>query len=167
MIIKMAGYVIEVDVEKTREYYLSKDSVNDCTCTGCQNYRRYTEVCDDKIRTWFQQFGIDDLKYIAEILPYNTEEDGRVFYGGFYHVCGKITKDTEKKNDITMEEKQEKSDGIQYFPPGLPGIILDKDYYEAFFSQSCLMLASDFPRPALQIEIFARIPWLIEAVNDY
>lgn len=167
MRIKQAGYTIDVDVEKTREYYSSKECVNDCDCTGCQNYRRYTEVCDDKIRTWFQQLGIDDLKYITEIMPYNTENDGRVFYGGFYHVCGEILKDSHGEENTLEEEKLEKSNGIQKHSSWLPGIILAEDYFEVFFSESCLLLSPDFPRPAIQIEISARIPWLIEAVNDY
>ncbi|MGN1032530.1 MAG: hypothetical protein ACI4PU_03645 [Intestinibacter sp.] len=143
MIFEFGPYKVDIDIDATRAYY-SVDDVNSCICHGCKNYRKYADECNPIIKEFFKKIGIEDLKYIAEITPFNTEEDGRVFYGGFYHLCGRVIEST--------------CECIMY---------KITDNFEIWFSEECDLLADDFPEPSIQLNIAARIPWIIEEKNDY
>ena len=50
MIFNFGNAIADIDVERTRKYYSTNDSVNDCDCIGCKNYRAYIDNCDYKQR---------------------------------------------------------------------------------------------------------------------
>lgn len=152
MIFNFGNAIADIDVERTRKYYSTNDSVNDCDCIGCKNYRAYIDNCDYKIKEIFSSMGIDDLKCITEIIPYDElkqdyEKLGGNLYGGFYHVCGKIIENESNNLEDTKV------------------IITDK--YEIYLVENIALVPNDFPQPVLQIEIFAHIPWVIEEENEY
>ncbi|MBR0485757.1 MAG: hypothetical protein IJJ69_13450 [Oscillospiraceae bacterium] len=144
MLFHFGDTVAEIDAEATRNYYLNHNFTNDCVCLGCQNFRQWIKFCPPEVREQFQTMGIDDLNWIAEIIPFGTKpEDYKIhngmLYGGFYHVVGRII-----ENGKNSDRKLSENFGIfipEYTSPSLP----------------------DFPEPVLQIEICAYIPWVIAA----
>ncbi|MDE7399982.1 MAG: hypothetical protein K2N06_10705 [Oscillospiraceae bacterium] len=144
-------YTVEIDVSATREYYLHEMPENDCECSGCENFRKFAEDCPEEIKRAFAELGIDNMKCVCEIIPYDCEKadyekSGGNLYGGFFPVVGKV---------IGTE-------------PIIPNKSTRKitDRFEFYLSKHCVK-PDDFPGPSLQVEIYARIPWLIAEENAY
>lgn len=141
----------DIDADATRLFYKSGNYINDCSCAGCCNFRAYAAGFDEKIKSVLSAFGIDDPNFIAEIIPFDTsaqeyEKRGGLVYGGFYHAVGKTGGEKFK-----FEETAAKL----------------TDNFEIFLSPDISLLPEGFPRPAVQIEIFAHIPWVIPEENTY
>ncbi|MDD4009823.1 MAG: hypothetical protein PHQ67_08445 [Fermentimonas sp.] len=152
MLFEFGECLIEINVEATRNYYKNKMPENDCTCTGCVNFRKFADECDCRIKQVFSQIGVDNIKSIYEIIPYDLnadeyERDGGNLYGGFTPVIGKIVNDENPKHNNST--------------------IQITDYFKLFLSSRVDLKPSDFPTPTLQIEFTAHIPWLLNIFNDY
>lgn len=176
MIIKINECTIEIDEAATREYYISHGIENDCDCTGCRNFREYVPCFPDKVKTFFRDIGIDDMKNIAEIIPIVTMEGGLVYYGGFFHVVGKISGGTEIIQTIpcveTIKDEYGKVIGTQKVGEKQRKHMESEklkvdESFSVYFSDACGLLPDDFPSGALQIEIETSIPWIIEDENTY
>lgn len=144
-------YTVEIDVSATREFYSREMSENDCVCSGCENFRKFAEVCPEEIKRAFAELGIDNMKKVAEIIPYDCsradyEKNGGNFYGGFFPVVGRVIGD---EPIIPNNSTRQITDRFEFF---LWGHCANFDY---------------FPKPTLQIDINAWIPWLITAENGY
>lgn len=85
---------------------------------------------------FFAKIGVSDLRKSIEIIPYNAEKDGKIFYQALYHIYGKIIKKPKQEKSIKLID-------------GLDIRISDK----------CDLLDKDFPNPTLQITIETRLPW--------
>lgn len=86
MIIKINNSAIDVDVEKTREYY-QLNSLCDCSC--CRNFYMQAKKCFGKLDSFLSEFGIS-IERPDEIL--STETDDAVMYLSVsYSVCGKLS----------------------------------------------------------------------------
>ena len=144
MLFQFGDTVVEIDAEVTRKYYKSTNFLNTCTCLGCQNFRQWTKYCPPEVLEQFEKFGIDDMNQIAEIIPFGTKKEdykrhNGMLYGGFYHVVGKII-----EPGVNSDMKLSDTFGIyvpEYTSPALP----------------------NFPKPILQIQVCAYIPWVIAA----
>lgn len=144
MLFHFGDTLAEIDAEATRNYYAKYQYANSCVCLGCQNFRQWIKYCPQEITEQFQQFGIEDLNQITEIIPFGTRKEdyqlhNGMLYGGFYHVVGNIVKWGQN-----ADLKLSKNFAVfipEYTSPGL----------------------SDFPKPVLQIEIYAHIPWVLAA----
>ncbi|MBQ8215887.1 MAG: hypothetical protein IJZ33_06460 [Clostridia bacterium] len=85
MIIKKEDYIMDVDIEQTKEYYKSHTL---CNCSACRNY--YVQVKDNfpLLNDFLLELGVkierpDELSYI--------ESDNEIQYlCAAYTVCGKI-----------------------------------------------------------------------------
>ncbi len=158
MIFEINKMVVDIDVEATRNYYTQVDRLNDCSCSGCVNYRKYTKECNNKIKDFFSGIGIDDMNYIAEIIPLDVtcdayEQDYCIDYMGFYHVKGEIIENKQSSlgQQEIIQDKWEK---------------IDEKFYVTIHNEIAL-LPSGFPTPCLQVEIFAHFPWVIDEENTY
>lgn len=143
MRLELQGYVLDLDIMKTKEYY-KHAFLNHCTCAGCKNYRQNIDELNQTIKTFFSDLGITDLNKSIEIIPYYTEKSGMIFYQAIYPICGKII----------VEPKPQKT--IHIF-----------DDFDLFISNQCILLDQNFPSPAFQITIEARLPWRIDEINTY
>ena len=101
MIIKLKNFILDIDVDRTREFYSRKDIVaatEECNCVGCQNFNMAIKTASDKVLEFLNSMGIDPHKP-AEV--YNVtgglESDGCIWYNGWYHVCGSIISCPEKR----------------------------------------------------------------------
>jgi len=143
MIFEFRKYKIDVDVDRTRGFYKTHDFASGaCTCGGCRNYEKAADYFSEEVRTFFKNLGVD-MKKFCEVYTLCTNYDGTVFYGGWYHICGEmISGDAER----------------EYFN-------ITDDFQVSFHKDLCL-LEKDFPLPAIQLEISANIPWVLNEIND-
>lgn len=97
--------------------------------------------------------GVDPQK-AAEIIPWCAEDDGKaLFYGGFYHICGRIL------NHVDCWKDNGAMSGNMY------AITAE---YAVGFTESVSLLEDGFPVPVFQMEIdFHHVPWLLEQKNTY
>jgi len=157
LVFEINQMVVDINVEATRNYYAQVDRINDCTCSGCVNYRQYTKECNDRIKDFFSKIGIDDMNCITEIIPMDVscdayEQDHCIDYMGFYHVKGEII---ENKKSLSQQECiQENWKKI------------DENFYVTIHNEISL-LPDGFPAPCLQVEIFAHFPWIVDEENTY
>lgn len=141
MIFEFSQWVVDIDVEKTREFYNNASFVSEvCPCSGCRNYEKAIDFLPDEVISFFSRLGIE-MKKIREVYVNYANADNTVYYGGFYHVCGKI---------ISGENK---------------GFSVAKDF-TVLFQSDCYLLEDNFPVPAIQIEILTNIPWVLNEDNS-
>ena len=151
MIFKFEPYEINVDIEKTRAFYENAELVSEqCTCDGCQNFAKAVDILPESVKGFFTSLGID-MRKAAECYVYNKNEDGSLFYGGIYHLCGTILRG--KSTEVTF------SDGTCW-----KEITLD---FQIAFGDNICLLEEDFPLPVIQLNITANIPWVLEKENPY
>ncbi len=149
MLFEFKNVSVDIDVKETRDYYSKNNSVNNCSCSGCRNYRQYIENCESEIKDFFVSLGIDDMNCITEIIPFDVEreryeKDHRMLYMGFYHVKGQIIKTNSDQDEIKITEK-----------------------FNIEISDEISMLPDGFPKPCLQINFSAYIPWVLDEENEY
>ena len=63
MIFQFGEYKIDVDVEKTRQFYDRAKTVSEgCQCDGCLNFERAVDKLPQNIRDFFSALGVDIKK---------------------------------------------------------------------------------------------------------
>ena len=161
MIISFSEYTFDIDVERTRAFYNRADVLpmgEDCGCIGCRNFDKAIMTVPRAVLDFLYSLGIEPRKP-TEI--YNVtgmlEDDGKIWYNGWYHICGTVVKSPEtvkygvnEKGNPTVEYGWDKG----YRPsPGFPFAILPvKD--NAFQRDG-------FPQPIIQLEIDTHLPYLL------
>ena len=155
MIFRFANFVLDVDVDRTREFY-SRDGRWQCDCQNCRNYDKAILTAPATVLDFLRSMGIDPRKP-AEIYSVKgeLEEDGTLWYNGWLHVCGvllecpKTTCKTMGKYNFYAYETN-----VEYFPdPDHPFSILPV--------KNLALVPNGFPDPVLQLEIDARLPWVL------
>ena len=150
-------FTLDIDIEKTKDYYATADIVSkSCACSGCRNYEKAIDILPNEVVSFFSQLGVE-MKKIREAYVNCTNADGTVFYGGFYHVCGQIV-DGESAW-VATSPTTKIWDGERAY-----AITYD---FRVSCHNDCALLDTNFPLPAVQIEIAANIPWILAEKNDY
>lgn len=155
MIIDLGIYQLDIDAERTAAFYSSADGIG-CDCDGCQNYAQAVSFLPEPVLRFLQQFGIDPAKPAEVYIHYAPSRD-TAFYGGFYHVCGRILKGTNP-----------------WIQTGKKSFSLD-ERYRVHLSENCSVFITDeiqlledgFPAPVVQIEIEFILPWVLQIPNTY
>jgi len=143
MIFEFPKYKIDVDADRTRRFYETHDFASGaCTCSGCRNYEKAADHFPEEVTAFFKNLGVD-VKKFREVYTLCTNYDDTVFYGGWYHICGEMIS----------------GDNVREF------FKVTDDFHVSFNKVIC-MLEKDFPLPAIQLEISADIPWVLEEIND-
>ena len=145
--IKVGGYVLEIDVNQTRQFYEKHHFITeDCDCDYCANYILACDTFSSEVKHLFNILGIDPRKE-GEISEYIENDDGTHLYSALYHIVGKIIDRTELQL-LTNSEK-----GVS---------IPNCDEVEIDFNEKDLdLVPDDFPKPTVQFEIQLNIPWLL------
>ncbi len=157
MIFTFGQYKVDIDVDKTRQFYTAAKLVSEgCSCSGCRNYEKAVSFLPKKILDFFAVLGVD-MRKIAEVYVNCRNTDGTLLYGGFYHLCGTLLAGTSAWTpvDPTISHWEE----AQAFK-------ISADF-EVSFQSECHLLEKDFPLSALQLEISANIPWVLSEENTY
>lgn len=167
MNVQFGQFHLEIDVDKTREFYETIDFVSEgCSCAGCRNYERAADALPDEVRAFFDTIGIN-IKKVCEVYVHMTNPDGTVYYGGFYHLCGKLV----KGDSAWVEESAGDSaagDGLArtFHWEHSNTYSVSRDFHVSF-QEECSLVEPGFPTPVLQMEIEANIPWVLEEENTY
>ena len=175
MVYTIDNCTINRDSAATRAYYTEHPAHNSCTCSGCKNFREYSKMFPAEVKDFFSSVGISDMRVIAEIIPHITLDDGLLFYGGFFHVVGTMTNAPEFTQEVPCYESSTDADGKRTFvKTGTEKRTWYEtafrkltDSFEIMFSDSTALVPDDFPRPVLQLDINAHIPWVIDEENTY
>ena len=116
------------------------------------------------------------MRMIAEIIPIVTKPDGLVYYGGFYHIVGKIIDGNFISMNIPCYEQVKDEHGNvtgtiktgEKMKTHTESVIMKiDDSFSIYFSDMCGLLPDKFPPNAVQLEIETNIPWVIEDENTY
>lgn len=141
MVFQFGQFKVDIDVEKTQEFYKSMNLVSKgCQCSGCRNYEIAIDILPNEVKNFFDTIGID-MKKVTEVYVNVANPDNSLYYEGFYHLCGSL-----------LQGESEYS--------------LTKDFYISF-QEDCVLMEDGFPTPALQLEISANIPWALNEDNTY
>ena len=154
MLFERGVYVIEHDPERTKDFYArAADTL--CDCAGCRNFRASVSRMPEELRDFLEQFGIDPAKP-AEMSAVHAPDPGRIFYDGFYHLCGELLEGPEPF--IQTGPKNFRLDQNYLLPVGEGSV---------WFGAKCALVDPDFPRPVLQLELSFYQPWVLEEENPY
>lgn len=144
-------YVIDVDVDKTREIYKGFASVTErCRCDACENYQKAIERVPVQVKNFFECLGVD-LGKITESVMCHQNRDGSWHYGCTCHVCGKVIKG---KNLTVVQDGQLVT-------------MRSRDAYEAaenvlvWFGDECTRVEKAFDAPVMQIDFGIDLPWAL------
>ena len=157
MIFTFGNYKLDVDVEKTKEYYKVAKLINeDCSCNGCLNYIEALAFFPQEVTSFFTQLGVE-MKKPTEVYAYCANADETLFYGGWYHVCatmihGESPVVSTGQNQVCFDETK---------------TFLITDDFKIYFCKECDLLDNNFPLPAVQLEIIADIPWVLAEGHEY
>ena len=157
MIFTFDKFVVDIDVEKTRQIYKELPFITQgCDCDGYQNFEKAANDLPEAARTFFDALGVD-LKKIVECYVNCKNEDGTLLYGGFCHVCGTLIQGKSAWVNISETHSYYNSE-IAYRL---------NDNFCISFQEECLMVEEQFEAPMLQIEFEANIPWMLDKENTY
>lgn len=152
-----SDFKVEIDVEQTRNFYRSAVLVSGgCSCSGCRNYEVAVSLLKPEICLFFEKLGVD-IRKVCEVYVYCTYPDGTLYYGGFYHLCGKIVQGESAW--VPENENLAHWDNMNTY-----SITGD---FKISFQTECNLLEDNFPQPVIQMEIAARLPWVLPEENDY
>lgn len=157
MLLELGNYILDIDVERTRSFYNQARSITDaCNCQGCRNYVKWALSVSDEPSISFQRMGVA-LDKPSEIYVNTRNKDGSLFYGGFYHLCGKILKGEDVWNEFDSNCRA--LDEARF-------VALTENFKIAF-SRDIELLEKGFPTPAVQMEILANVDFVLSEKCDY
>ena len=145
-------YVIDVDVERTREIYKTLQPVSKrCTCTSCENFDRAVDHLPTQVLSFLESMGVD-LHKVTEAYSTNRNQDGSVYYGGFCHISGKIVKgraltSVQEGQLVSLQEQD------AYKPT---------ERFAVWFGEECDMTEAAFGAPVIQLDFGTDLPWVID-----
>ncbi|MDE7399143.1 MAG: hypothetical protein K2N06_06390 [Oscillospiraceae bacterium] len=163
MVFTFGKFIVDIDIEKNRTFYQTAEALTvGCNCNGCANFEKAADLFPELVREFFRGLGVDPKKP-AEVYV-NCSEDGgkRLFYGGFYHLCGTVLDD---KNAWISQEV----DGITIVS------CINEDYLYEIADGYCVifgdggdaLLEDGFPEPVITMDIEFHVPWVLDEENTY
>ena len=175
MKIETDGGRVLIDEDTTRAFYKANSKHNNCECSGCRNFRACLPKLPDKVKAYFGSMGIDDMAVISEIMPLAADCDGMMLYGGFFHIVGELENIPSLPYEIPCYEYAVDENGNKttvfagkqtcYHTETSHRKLCDD--FDIWFSGSIAMVPENFPAPTLQLEIYARLPWVLDEENTY
>ena len=154
MVFEFGKFKIDVDVEATREYYAKhgRTVLEDCGCINCRNFYTVMSNPTEKVRAFFDSIGADPLKS-PEATWFDTNENGIAYYYIIYHLVGTII----HADDIYTPHPNGNGASLK-----LESFYeIDKDFKVGFLCKKDYVWKK-FPDPCIQLEIDARLPWVLD-----
>lgn len=153
MIFNFGPYTVDIDIEKTREYYNSL-AVRETNCNmGYKNYVAVIPHLPLEVKSFYKAIGVDIYK-IREVYVNCVNRDESICYGGFYCICGNII----NNNELSLHDNKTLKDGYAY--------ALTKDYCIEFIEYENVE-DSNSALTNLKIDILANLPWILNETNPY
>jgi hypothetical protein len=144
--IRIGNWLLEADIEKTREFYNKGTEI--CNCLYCNNFVEACKQLDTSVATVFSRLGISPTMP-GHLSENPTTEDGIREYLGKYHLVGRLL---EGELCTTSNWKDTNTVRIKNFTSG--------------FSKDLEFVPKEFPNPVLQLEFVATIPWVLDEKPD-
>ncbi|MHA6252528.1 hypothetical protein [Oceanobacillus sp. CAU 1775] len=144
--IKLANWLLEVDVEKTREFY--DKGIDVCDCLDCKNYVEACKQLDASLTFLFNELGINP-SMPAHLSQFPTEEQMTKLYIGNYHLVGNLL-----AGEWSTSSDWNESNTIK------------RENFTFGFSRELEFVPEDYPRPVLQLDFEAAIPWVLAEDPD-
>ena len=150
MIFEFGPYRVDVDVERTRQWYKTEPTASQCCdCDGCINFERAADLFPERVKSFFTALGANPKKPIEVYVNCANRDGTLLWYGGWYHLCGTLLSEGEELWQVT--------EGEPFGPRG----------FQIFFKGDLDCVQENCPRPVVQMEINADIPWVLEKENTY
>ena len=157
MILTFGRYSLDIDAERTREYYRTAERVTEsCSCDGCRNFERAADGLAGPVREFFDLLGADPKK-VRECYVNGAAEDGTLLYGGFCHLCGTLAEGESAWKSIS--DRESVWCGREAYPV--------TDSFLVAFQENVDLPEDGFPQPMVQMEFSAALPWVLEKRNPY
>lgn len=151
MLFELGSYILDIDVDRTRAFYKQAPKITEsCDCQGCRNYVQWAETLSAEPKYTLERMGIL-LEKSPEVYVNCPNQDGTLFYGGFYHLCGKIIQGKDAWYKIEQDTKSLDESTL---------VSLTQQFQIAF-SEYVALLEKDFPSPVIQMEISANLPFVL------
>ena len=141
--IQLTNWIIDIDPEKTKEYYDSITVEEGCDCIYCRNYIKGCETLSSEVLEFYKMLGIDPKKE-GEFMEFEMDLDNHL-YMGFYHLVGSIVK--------RPSDEMKKWDDLN---------IIEVDKVKFMFNDDLNLVPKKFPVPVIQLEFEVMLPWLSE-----
>lgn len=153
MVFDFGDFRMDVDVERTKEFYniLGKTVLEDCGCVNCRNYYEAILKTSDKVKCFFTSLGIDPQKS-PEATWWYTDENGVAHYSLTFHIVGTIINAVDIYRPVEDNAFQQILENFYE---------IDKDF-KVGFTPEIVLLEQNFPKPCIQLEIDAHLPWVLD-----
>ena len=157
MILEFGSYKLDVDVERTRAYYETARPISEgCSCCGCRNYVNAIDFLPKEVQLFFSQLGID-MRKSPDVHIHCAYTDNTMLYGGWYHICATLI-----RGESAFIQTSPTS---SYFDESKTFSVTSD--FKVSFEKNCSLLDDKFPRPVIQLEIHAYIPWVLAEEHGY
>lgn len=135
---QVGPWLIETDREATTLAYQEQPLITEqCACTYCRNYAAAYTQLPTALLQLFDQLGINPLKE-AEVCDLEVDIDrASHLYTAAYHCVGRIVETLTTPKVLEIETAE---------------ILLTTNVY---------LVPDNFPRPVVQLELFANLPWIL------
>lgn len=156
MILTFGKFRLDVDIDKTREYYKAAELItNCCTCDGCANFEKAADVFPKPVRELFDNWGIDPKK-AADVFTCCAEDNGAKLYCiADYVLVGKVIEGEQihlwEEVDGNTSISRTQEDNL---------FKIDEDHSVGFEPNGDL-------NETLHMEAHLHIPWVLEKPNKY
>ena len=154
------NFSVEIDAEATRRAYEGLPRTDErCSCAGCQNFPlAIGKALSEEGRRLCASMGVDPAKATEAYVNFACDE-GTIFYGAWYHLCGRIERRVEAVPDVTAAEWGEAR--LLHVSSLLYVFFRDGDSIigrEAAFGDAAIV----------QMEFVAEaVPWVMDGPNPY
>lgn len=142
--IRIATWLLEVDIDKTREFY--NKGINVCSCLDCKNFVVACKHLNPSIANLFNELGINPAMP-AHLSQFPTEDTLEKLYIGIYHLIGKVL-----EGELSTSSNWNETNTIE-----IKNFIIG-------FSDDLEFVPGGFPNPVLQIDFEAKIPWVLDEI---
>lgn len=139
--IELLKWMLEINLDKTRDLFCK--NIETCHCLYCENYIEASKFFEPAVMEVFHALGINASKP-SHLSEFGEIENGLYLYMGSYHLVGKLI---EGEYCTDSKWKDNNTARVENFTFG--------------FNQELTFVHDDFPKPVLQLDFEARIPWVL------
>lgn len=161
MVFTFGKFTIDVDVEKNRTLYQTAEALTmGCSCDGCANFEK--AAFPESVKAFFRELGVDPKKPAEAYVNCSEENGKKLFYGGFYHLCGTVLDgdnawETQEVDGITA---------VSYINEDYLYEIAD-GYCVIFGNGGEALLEDGFSEPLITMDFEFHVPWVLDKENIY
>lgn len=143
MLLEKGAYVVDVDVQATKEAY-ARLPLPDCNHNEWRNYVYATEHAEPEVKAFMSSLGVD-IRKPAAMNAYAAADQAMVQYGGSFRLVGKVQQGVSAGQLLYDDEQT---------------ILVGNSAVS--FAQDAEALKEGFEGPVALMEIFMQLPWVLK-----